>query len=172
MKRTEIDVSCQLSERDWLIRMVIQILSRSFNPFFCLGTRRRLWTAAQAGTISCRLCQLRRIEKRHMVASRAARGTRRAAIDTRGGHCIDEPAIAAAIAAQHSLPRRIYTDRRHESFPHCWAMIPPEQVEALSDCCGQTSGVVLRGGTPRAVKRELRHFFAARSWITRPGLRS
>ena len=34
-------------------------------------------------------------------------------------------------------------------------MIPPERVEALSDCCGQTSGVVLRGGAPRDEKREL-----------------
>ena len=27
-------------------------------------------------------------------------------------------------------------------------MIPPERVEALSDCCAQISRVVFKGGTP------------------------
>jgi len=110
MKRTESDVSSQPSKCDWLAGMVIQIASGSFNPGFWLGTGRQLRPAAQAGTKSCQLCQLRRIEKRHMVASRAARRARGPTIYMRGGHRVDESAIAAAITVHHGIPRRVYID--------------------------------------------------------------
>jgi hypothetical protein len=107
MKRTETNVSSQLSKRDGLIRMAIQIVSRSLNPLFCLRADRRLRPTAQTSAIPYRLCQLWRIEKRHMVASWSARGTRGTAIDMGGGHRVDEPTIIATITIQYGLPRMV-----------------------------------------------------------------
>jgi hypothetical protein len=45
--------------------------------------------------------------------------------------------------------------------PRRWAMIPPERVEALSDCCAQISRVEFSDGAPRAAKRGLDTVFFA-----------
>ena len=83
MKRAHADLSGQLPERKRIITVVIQINSRTFNPLFGGGTMRRLRPAAKTAAIVYLLRQRRRIEKHHMVASRAARRTRGVAINLR-----------------------------------------------------------------------------------------
>jgi hypothetical protein len=110
MKRTAPDLGCQPSKCDEFIRVFIQIVSGLLDPLFCLGAIKRLGPTAMTGTISRRLRPVRRIEKRHVVASRPAGRTRRAAIDSRRRDRVDEAAIAMTITVQHECPRMVCID--------------------------------------------------------------
>src|SRR5713101_8326895 len=125
MKWALPEFSAQAGQRDRLIKVLLNISAHGLDDFLARISADRFRPAAQAFTEPGFFGSLRLREKCHVLAPRASRRARRAAIHAGRGHGKNKLAIAGPVASQHRLPPRVFYlgfCRVFDSVGHLWSI--------------------------------------------------